>query len=136
MFLRRDRLPTPAEWQASLTAAGFAVELDLDFDPVAHDGFLPASYEGREAGFEYLFSDVADDDYDESIPPRLGERDAVVSLITHSNMTELMTSTLAAAALAVFSDGLVYDTEAGALYAADEALAWARGLEAEILPDL
>ncbi|MEZ4446188.1 MAG: hypothetical protein R3B72_44335 [Polyangiaceae bacterium] len=136
VILKRERLPAPEDWQRALREAGFAVQLDTDFDPVEMTGFLPATYDGRPGGFEYFFSALDDSDYEPEILDRLGDRDSVVSLVTHSDFAGLMTAVLAAAALADLAGGVVHDTEADEFHDSAAALAWARKMEAEILPEL
>lgn len=136
VFVRRERIPSAREWQRALSSAELKVELDHEFDPLQFEGFLPASYDGRTGGFEYFLSKIDPEKHGPDLLARLGDRDAVVSLVTHSDFTELMTSVLAAAALAHLVDGILFDTEAGELHTADDALRWAREHESEILPEL
>ncbi len=136
VILERSHMPTPDAWQAALAAAGFPVRLDLDFVPLEFDGFLPASYDGRTGGFEYVLSDLDLSEYEPEVAVRFGDRDAIVSLVTHSDFTELLTAVLAAAALAHLVGGILHDTESDELHDADAALAWARKMESDILPEL
>ena len=47
VFLERDRLPSPVEWQRALDEVKFEVKLDQEFDPFDFSGFLSASYRDR-----------------------------------------------------------------------------------------
>ena len=56
VYLRRANMLSPKAWADAIRAAGFPVDLDMDFDVERHSGYLPCRYEGRESGFEYFFS--------------------------------------------------------------------------------
>ena len=137
VFLKDDRLPTSIDWQAAIRKAGFAVEMETDFDPRADSGFRPATYRGLTAGFEYNLSQVA--------AGGLGSKqnqaaaagyELCVELVTHSNMAEMVSAALAAGALAELTGGVLFDDESGEAHAGSAAISWARGVEAEAAPDL
>src|SRR5687767_3917914 len=93
VFLFADRLPTSRGWANAIRSHGFELEMDPDFDLRTFVGFLPCRYRGEETGFEYFFNEIGpDDDVD---PEQIGERDAVVSFVTHSDIRGLASSTVA-----------------------------------------
>ena len=96
VFLKRADLPAPRVWQAAITAAGFDVQIDPNFDPLTHSGFLPATYHGKPGGFEYELDRAMDMEGVEGVEGL----DAMVAFITHADLRELATSVIAAAALA------------------------------------
>jgi hypothetical protein len=59
VFLQESRLPTVEAWNAAIKAAGF----DLVLDPAdlrEEDGYLPATWEGDQSGFEWYLARVAE----------------------------------------------------------------------------
>jgi hypothetical protein len=117
--LSADRLPSPKVWQEAISANGFAVELDTDFDPVEFSGFLPARYQGGTAGFEY---------YNDSE----SEGEARISLRWGGDLREAASGIIAAACLCHLAGGHVEDTESGEIIQAQDVIAWARSQEAEL----
>ena len=137
VYLRRANMLSPKAWADAIRAAGFPVDLDMDFDVERHSGYLPCRYEGRESGFEYFFSTLDEirddnDDDDDFALPDVGDRDIGVAFVTRSSMRGLATAVAAAAVLCAKVDGVLSDDEAGQLIAAKDAIADARELLAEI----
>ena len=127
-------MPTPAAWQAAIQRNGFDVDLDVNFDPATHSGFLPARYRDRDAGFEFLLHDV--------VPGEMGSEERIaaadgydqcVSLITHSDLAEAISATIGAGVLAELTGGLLWDDESGEGHPSQRAVEWARASEAETL---
>ncbi len=136
VFLERARLPKPLVWADHIRAAGFPMDLDAAFDVETFSGFLPASYGGKSAGFEYFFSPVVELDLDDTVAAQLGLRDVSISFVTHSDMRELASAAVAAAVLCAHADGILLDEESGELITANDALASARELLESIAGDL
>jgi len=139
VFLKAARLPTPVDWQAAIRAAGFEVELDTDFEPRTFSGFLPATYRGRSAGFEYSLDPITTGAADLGSERRIAAaagHDRCITLVTHSNMAEAISAAVAAGALAALADGVLFDDESDEAHPASAATAWARSAEAEALPYL
>src|SRR5215471_10845093 len=101
VFLKAARLPTPVDWQAAIRAAGFEVELDTDFEPRTFSGFLPATYRGRTAGFEYYLDQIAGtaDLGSERRTAAASGQELCITLVTHSDMAEAISASVAAGAL-------------------------------------
>ncbi len=136
VFLHSAKLPTPSDWAEAIRTQGFDMQLDSDFDPRTKSGFLPCQYASTVAGFEYYFGEAADTEPGDAAMQRIGDRDAAVSLVTHSEMRGLVTSVIAASVLCSLSDGLLWDTEADELVPASGALGWAREMEAQLVREL
>ena len=137
VYVQRTNLPSAKEWADAVRAAGFPMELDSDFALESHEGFLPVTYEGKPAGFEYFYSLVGEDeDGEDREHPEVGDRDVGITFVTHSSMRELVTAVIAAAILCERSDGIVYDHESGDTITASEAVASARELIASVGEDL
>lgn len=137
VFVDGRKMLSPSQWARALVEHGFAVELDEDFDVASFSGFLPCKYRGVEAGFEYAYEELGPpEELDEHVRAAIGDRDRVVSFVTHSDMRGLMTSVLSAGVLCALTDGVLWDTEADELTPAAGALDWARESEAAIAPEL
>lgn len=138
VFLKRSSMPSPVRWAEAIREQGFAMELDSDFDVSSFSGFLPCAFEGVEAGFEYFYEPV--DDADTGLTKkelkRLGDRDIMVTLLTHRDVRGLATSIIASAVLSSISDGIHWNQEANEFSTGDEALSWAREMVKALRPDL
>lgn len=128
--LRRSAMPSPAAWQQAIAAMGLPVELDTDFDPDTFSGFLPCKLRGALSGFEYFTGRLSSEEAAEMGAP-VGA-DFSVTLVTHSDLTELACSTVAAGALARASGGLLVDPQSGESFQAADAASWAAEQFAEI----
>ncbi|CAN5549552.1 hypothetical protein BH11MYX1_BH11MYX1_11370 [soil metagenome] len=136
VFLSDEQMITPAGWAAAILSAGFEMNLDTGLDVRTFAGFLPCTYAGREAGFEYAWNTVDLSSLDDEVVGRIARRDIVVSFTTHADMRGLATSVTASAALCANTDGVLWDTESGELIAAAEALDWASEIERTLQADL
>jgi hypothetical protein len=136
LFLKRSRLATPADWARAIRSSGFDVDLDPAFDPETFSGFLPCRYRGADAGFEYSCHPVDPTELPDHVTIRLGDRDTVVSFVTHTDLCELATSQIASGVLCAISDGLLWETEGDALVSSAQALEWAKASEGEVLAAL
>lgn len=136
VFLSAGRMVTSRQWQEAVRQNGFDLEFDADFDPDNLDGFLPCRYKGEECGFEYVRRPVAEAKPPADIQLQIGPRDLAISFITHSDFRDLMASVIAAGILCAQTEGMLYDTEAGAFTAWPEAVEWSRSGEAEIANEL
>lgn len=126
--LSSGRLPTPAEWAQAIRDHGFAMELPADFEPLEHTGFLPAKYQGRDAGFEYYAEK-------RGWLSRLRGRDLVISFLTGADLDQAVSSMIAAGVLCAVADGIL-DEESAWKISPAEAIAWARKCEQALLPDI
>ena len=136
VYLQRSRVLAPKEWADAIRAAGFAMDMDSDFEVESFSGYLPCTYEGKPAGFEYLFADLAEIEFDDEARSAIGDRDIGISFVTHSDMLELVTAVVAAAVLCAKADGVVHDEDAGEFIAADDSIANAKELLASVRADL
>jgi hypothetical protein len=134
VYLARTKMPTPVRWAKAIREAGFPADLDADFDVDTFSGFLPCAYDGKPGGFEYLPSQVTDDDRVNLGLP--AEYDFSVMFATHSDTRELATSVIAAAVLCQLAGGQLSDPQAGDDVAAPQALSWARGMLDQIRGEL
>jgi hypothetical protein len=132
LFLNRSRMPTPKDWAEAIRSNGFEMEMDSDFDAGSFTGFLPCKYGGQDAGFEYLRESVNRSELPDHASAQVGERDIVLSFVTHSDLRELASSLIASAVLCAISDGVLWDTESDEFIPASHALEWARSGEASV----
>ena len=134
VFLPRAKMPTPNAWAQAIREAGFPAQLDDDFDVDTFSGFLPCTYDGKEAGFEYYATSVdAEERSDRSLS---AEHDFSVTFTTGSRMRELATSVVAAATLCQLTGGLLSDAQAGEDVDASNVLSWARDMIESMAADL
>ena len=59
-FLLRADVPTRAQWQAVIDAAGVDFQLDPELKPMEDSGFSPCRLLGSAAGFEIYYDDSPD----------------------------------------------------------------------------
>jgi hypothetical protein len=114
VFLAKASLPTTDVWQGALDGLGIDVHLDESIETASHSGFWPVRCGTSQLGFEYYAGPVAEI-FGGEPPVGIGVRDYVVNLVTHSDLQELRCALLAAAALAIETDGVVFDDETGGL---------------------
>jgi ribosomal protein L32 len=109
-FVRGDKLPTTAEWQAALEQAKVGIVLD-------------------DVG-EWYFGPLSES-FGGDLPEGLGKRGHVVNCVTHGEMHELICGLIACSVLSQLADGAYLDEESGGLISADAALQIARRIESE-----
>ena len=143
VFIESIKMVSPTKWHEAIKSNGFDMELDTDFDVVSHTGFLPCTYKGQLAGFEYYYSDENSDEdfeeeeiYDTKEVDFVGDRNVSITLSTGSRILELMTSVIAAGVLCSITDGVLYDTYAGTYFTAKESIIWAKENEVEIQKEI
>ena len=126
VFLDRERLPTAADWARVLREGGFETQLNPDFEPRTHSGYVPCPDE--RTGFEYYLEpfDAPTPEIGEAGAKAIGGRNAVVSFRLSGRTLDKEAAASAAATLAAMTDGVLFDSEAGHFIASAEALAWAR----------
>jgi hypothetical protein len=129
VFLVRSSMPAPAEWTSAITDAGFDAQLDSDFDVDTFTGFLPCTYKGEPAGFEY-YADALDADGRATLQLP-DEFDFAVTFVTGSNMREFITSLIASGVLCQLSGGAFFDPQSGEFTPADSVSEMLRSEVAE-----
>lgn len=129
-FLRDEKLPTIAQWQAALDKAGVGIVLEDIGDLRKHTGYLPASYGGQRSGFEWFYGPLAEN-FGGDAPDGLKGRQHVINCVTHSDMTELVCGLVACSVLCQVAEGLFLDEESGGLVSASQALQMALGIETQ-----
>jgi hypothetical protein len=127
VFLNRAAMPTPDQWQRTITEAGFALGLDTDFEPFTFTGFLPCELRGRATGFEYFFlpkQQIAEEfTY---LAPRVTPFDSVVMLVWGGSLEEMACAVMAAGALAAGTPSLLYAPEEDSTVEGANAIGYAR----------
>ena len=126
VFLDRERLPAAADWARVMREGGFETQLDPQFEPRAHSGYVPCPDE--RIGFEYYLEpfDAPTPEIGEEGAKVIGSRNAVVSLRLSGRRLDREAAASAAATLAAMTDGILLDSETGHFISSAEALAWAR----------
>ncbi len=128
VFMEKGKLPSPQEWLDAIRSNGFEMDMDTDFDPITHEGYIPCKYKGKDAGFEYWAEEV---DFNEFLEEgtltreeadELGDRSFMVTLVTRGDFRELITAMIAAAVLCEMTDGLYAEGGAPPFITADNAV--------------
>jgi hypothetical protein len=132
LFVLSDReLNSIAEWQAAIEAQGFALKLD-DTDFETHSGFLPAKLNGKLTGFECDHW-AADEFMRENSDINFGHNwRFVLAFRWIGDFNELLAVSIAAAAYATATSGVVLNDQEGILRTAVEALDEARHIERDM----
>ncbi len=128
VFLKSEKLPTVAEWNAAIKAQCFDVVLD-PFDPRKDNGYRPAMLKDAESGFEWFISPVTATEVAEMYPdsPQLAGCDLQADLSFSTQADEDVTTIIAAAVLASMTGGYFANTETDTrVLSGNEALAAAR----------
>lgn len=126
VFLDRDRLPSAPDWARVLREAGCETQMDTQFDPHSHSGYLPCPDD--RTGFEYYLEAFAAPTIEigDEGAKAIGARNAVVNLRFSGRPSDRAAATAAAATLAAMTDGVLFDSESGHFIAAADAMSWAR----------
>lgn len=129
MSVLSDRaLASTEEWQHALDAEGFALRLDPGVVLSEASGFFPARLNDKETGFECYHDDAAelieaypDIDFGRRWTHALGFR-------VGADLTELYAASMAAAAYARATGGILWDGESGEAMSPDRAAQVARDI--------
>lgn len=132
VFIRPSSLPTPADWAAAIRAAGFELDIDTDFTWDDFEGFLPAKYKGQDAGFELYKEDFDLSELSDEEQAELEDRSLLVTLVTHADMREYLSSMLASAVLCAMADGRLAEGGEPPFIKSADAIAWARDCEPDV----
>ena len=114
VFVEKQKLLTPAQWQQRIESDGFPMKLDTSFDPDDFSGYLPATLNGEEVVFELDFSPLEDTMFDPEddpeLVPILGPRDLCVGFCIPAGAPEgsVDAAVMAAAVLARACDGVCW----------------------------
>ena len=129
VYLKRCNMPSPEQWHKAIHDAGFAVDLDADFDVETFGGFLPCPVDGKVSGFELMFRECDRQEIKESgLPP---DFDFTVVFSMGNNPLEMISVLIASGVLAQLSEGWLVDPQVGQSIPANEALEQARILLTE-----
>jgi hypothetical protein len=129
VIFNRARMPSAAQWQQALAAAGFSLRIQATFDPLAFSGHLACSDGAVKCGFEYFCDDLDQDwlqDLNIELPPAW---DCVVCLATRSSYDDAAASCAAAAVLASITGGAVLEGGEAPLIVAGKAVRELRELK-------
>lgn len=114
VLFSKNRLPDIGLWQAAIDSHGFEVKLDPDRKVGADSGFLPATFKGRESGFEFSVGPAAGvvSAYP-SISAITSGFDTVGNFRWGGDFDEMACALSAAAGLASLSGGIWFDPQEG-----------------------
>jgi hypothetical protein len=126
MWVLSDReLSSVAEWQAAIEAEGYPLRLDSTVQLQTHSGFLPAHLREKRTGFEcdHFPADEFLSDMKQQNPDVDFGRDwkFVLAFRWGGSFNELEAASMAAAAYAAATDGVVVDDQEMKIRSAGEA---------------
>src|ERR1700722_17935268 len=123
MHVILESVPSAADWQAAITAAGVKLALAPRLDPTNHSGYIPVQFDDIESGFEFSVASVPD-----SVPTFLpflkphDSRKVSANFTWGGDMLEMCCVFAAASALAKLSGGVLFQAEDGTQYSGDAAI--------------
>jgi hypothetical protein len=131
-YLAADRMPDCPTLQAAIRAQGFKLVLDDAYAPFAHQGYLPCTLEGEDAGVYLTWErEAALPDVASALRAEQGARTDLMRLKWGGDAREEMSAMVIAAVLVLAFDALVLEPDQGVPQAGDALLKRARRLQAE-----
>lgn len=80
VFIQKDKVPSRAQWQEAVDAAGFDLEIDPELQVFEHTGFMPCKLLGEDSGVEIYYSPANEIFDDPAVTEKLaGDRDYCIS---------------------------------------------------------
>jgi hypothetical protein len=127
IFVADSKVPSREAWMQTIDELGFPTILDPMLDVRTHTGFLPATYAGKQTGFEFQVESAADiiETY-ATVRERIGDRDKCASFRWGGDLNEMAAAISSAAALAKAADGIYFYPDDEIFYDAAEAVAATR----------
>ena len=105
VFIKADQLPTREEWMEAIGKHGFQFKFDDEFNPEDHQGFLPCTFEGKEAGFEYYCDKIEETGFEDDPAPELEGKELCVGFCSSFDREDLSCAMIAAGSLAKLTGG-------------------------------
>jgi hypothetical protein len=123
IFMSSSRVPSVEELQSAIDLAGFPATLDAEVDIETHTGFWPATYKGKQTGFEFYLDPVTDllEAYPH-VAPKVGDRAKCATFRWGGHLLEMCAALSTAAALAKLTDGIYFYPDDDILYGSEEAM--------------
>lgn len=129
VFLRENSLPTPMAWLDAVQAAGFPLQMDIEFDPATHLGYLPCIYNGEETGFEFSYEPLDPEVLEEEETAMVGDRDMLVCFTATLGTPENTAALITASVLTAIADGVLFESGEPPAIDAKHAVFWAKQQE-------
>lgn len=128
-FLRRSEVPARQALQEALQSLKFRLTVDEAYVPFECDGYIPATLDGEDAGFEIKFGDSAAQLADApQLQAQLEGRDTAITLRGSGDPREEAAAMMITAALAQNSGALVRRKGDDTFRSADQLLKDARAV--------
>ena len=126
-FLHRGQVPTRQALQEAIKSLRFKLTIDEAYAPFECAGYIPATLDGEDAGFEIKFGESAAQLVDAPhLQAQIGDRDTALSLRWGGDPREQATAMILSATLAQDFGALVRRQGEDAFRAADQLLDDAR----------
>ena len=99
-FIQKDKVPSLAQWQNAVDAAGFDLQIYPDLQVFKHSGFMPCKLLGKDFGVEVYYS-PANEIFDGTTEELTGNRDYCISFRWGSSFHEGACAMILSYALAI-----------------------------------
>ena len=127
VLFKAEKMVTAARWASAIREHGFEMTMVTDIDLRTLGGWLPCTWNGEDAGFEYYFTLASEDNFLAEMIEECGYVDFDASIMMSCRGEESVASGIAAAAVwAVLTGGVVSNPQQGTDVEAEKAIAWAR----------
>jgi hypothetical protein len=103
--LHKKKLPSTSEIEAQAKAFGFDLKIK-EVELKSHADFVACKLSGKKAGFDWFIDDT---EICKDLGIKIGTRDCVCTLTTHSSMIETQSAMVFAAALLALTKGVYFD---------------------------
>ena len=123
IFMQDARIPDREAWQQQIEHLKFPTVLDSALNLRRDTGFVPATFKGQVAGFEFYLESAASilSAYPH-IRPRVAGRDKCATFRWGGNLAECGSAVSAAAALTKLADGIYFYPDDDILYTAEDVV--------------
>ena len=128
VFVHDERVPDRDVWQREIERLSLPSVLDSFMNVRADTGFVPGTFRGRVAGFEFYLTPAVEilSSY-AHIKSQVGSRNSCATFRWGGNLDECGSAICAAAALAQIADGVYFYPDDDILLGAKDAVAAVRG---------
>jgi hypothetical protein len=123
VFFHDERAPDRDTWQREIERLAFPSVLDPTLKVRADTGFIPGTFRGRVAGFEFYLTPAIDvlSSYPH-IEPRIEGRNACATFRWSGSLDECGSAICAAAALTQIADGVYFSPDDDNLLSAEDVV--------------
>jgi len=130
-YLNRKDVPARKALQEAVDHLGFKVTLDESYVPFKTAGYLPCTLDGKDAGFDMRFQNVAADML-APLKSSIGTRDTAILFRWAGDPREQLAALAVCAAFVKQFGAIVHEPDQGILLSFDQLLAKARDTQGSL----